>query len=101
MAQKIFENDVGTAFELTITDADGVVNLSGATTLQIVFQPPLCDKITKTASLKTDGSDGVVRYVTQAGDLVGIGVWKCHARVVLPSGDWFSDEYTFRVYPRL
>lgn len=98
--------DIGTVFEATIKDCkDGVssiVDVSGATTKEIIFKKPDGSKLTKTAVFKTDGADGIIQYVTVAGDLdqVGIG-WKLQAYLILPSGSWRSSTYQFTVLENL
>jgi len=104
---QIFVGDIGTIFEATIKDQAGaVVDISTATTKQILFKKPTGVVLTKTASFTTTGSDGKIRYTTIAGDLDVSGVWSTtnpgwqwEAYVVMPSGSWHSDICQFSVYP--
>ena len=60
---EIHVGDIGTVFTLTIKDGSSVIDLSGATTKQIILRKP--DRVTsstKTASFVTDGSDGKIKY---------------------------------------
>jgi hypothetical protein len=99
--QEIHLGDIGTVFEITLKDCDTPVNVSTATTKQIIFQKPDKTNLTKTATFSTDGSDGKIRYVTVASDLSVKGTWKIQAKVVMPSGTWSSNIETFKVYENL
>lgn len=102
---EIHVGDVGTAFLLTIKDQDGaIVDISDATTLSVVFTLPDKTSTTKTGETYTDGTDGIVRYVTIAGDLSQAGRWKLQAVVTLPGGDggtWHSEIHKFAVKANL
>lgn len=83
---------VGFAIELLLEDVDvttgarTAVNLSGATTLEIVLQDPDGTSTTYTATAPTP-ANGIVRYVTQnASELSKAGTWRAQANVVLASG---------------
>jgi hypothetical protein len=102
MACEIHLNDIGTAFRLTILDCtDSFIDVSSALTKEIIFQKPDGTSVTKTASFYTDGSDGVIQYVTVADDLDTTGKWKIQAKVALTTGTWSSNIETFRVYSNL
>ena len=98
--------DIGTVFEATIKDCvNGVssfVDLTGATFKEIIFKKPDGTKLTKAATFKTDGTDGIIQYTTIAGDLDQAGgSWKLQANLVLPSGSWRSSTYQFTVLDNL
>lgn len=100
-ADEIHENDIGTVFTATIKDGANVVNVSTATTRQLLFKTPAGTLLTKTAALVTDGSDGKVKYTTVTGDLTPAGEWQVQGYVVSASGSWKSDIYKFTVHPNL
>lgn len=91
--------DVGTLLVVTVQDENGaVVDISTASTKQILLKKP--DKttlLTKAASFATDGKDGVLNYTTIAGDVDQAGDWQIQAKVILPTGTWFSTVSTFQV----
>lgn len=95
--------DIGTAFILTIKDQDdNIQNVANASSLQIIFlKPDGATKLTKTATLHTDGTDGKVQYVTVAGDLDQSGTWKVQSRVVIGGADWMSSVSKFKVASNL
>lgn len=100
-ANEIHNGDIGTIFEVTLKDGTVLVDLSGATTKEILFLPPNKALKTKTAAFKTDGTDGIIQYTTLAADLDQAGKWKLQAHVVLPTGEWKSDIAEFRVHKNL
>lgn len=84
----IFKNDVGTILTITVVDDDGVaVDISGATSKQIVFLKPDETVVTKTAVFVSDGSDGKIKYTTIAGDLDIVGLWHIQPLIDISAGD--------------
>jgi hypothetical protein len=98
---EIHLNDIGTVFEATIMDGAVVVNISTATTKQLIFRGPNGSSKTKAAAFTTDGTDGKLRYVTTANDLDPVGQWSWQAYVVMSAGSWHSDVAEFIVYENL
>jgi hypothetical protein len=101
MAPEIHVNDIGTIFRVTLRDESGLVDLSTASTKQIIFRKPSGTILTKTASLTTDGTDGKLQYASVSGDLDAEGEWQLQARIAIGSGDWKSDIHRFTVHPNL
>lgn len=102
MAQnEIHVNDIGTIFRGTIKDASTTMDVSGATTKQIIFRKPNATTVTQTAAFYTDGSDGIIQYTTVSGDLDTAGIWRIQAYIVTPSGNWKTDVQQFEVYPNI
>lgn len=104
---EIRKGDVGTVFERQIKDGSTIVDVSSASVKQIIFQKPDVGPvdgvfITKTAVLSGDGTDGKIRYVSLAGVLDEIGVWKWQGAVTLSSGGpWKTNIKTFEVHKNL
>ena len=96
-------DDVGTVVRFTITtETGGSLDLSGATTKQIIFLKPDDETtVTKTAIFTNDGTDGKIQYTTVANDWDTVGKWKVQARVVTPSGDWRTTKVVFWVLDNL
>ncbi len=99
--EEIHVGDIGTQITLSITDAGTAVDLSSATTKQIIFLKPDRTKLTKTAEFATDGTNGQLKYTTIAGDLDLAGFWQVQAYVVLPTGEWHSSTEMFEVSENL
>lgn len=99
--KEIRVGDIGTVFEVTLYDCDQIVDVSGATTKEIIFLKPDNTKVVKTAVFKTDGTDGIIQYVTIQDDLDQQDKWKLQGHVVLPTGEWHTDIVSFKVYTNL
>ena len=99
---EIHINDIGTAFRVTVKDeSDTVVDISTASSLRIFFAKPDGTTETKTASHYTDGTDGIMEYITQSGDLDIVGSWSLQGVVSIGGGTWHTDIYQFKVYGNL
>ena len=100
MPSEIHQYDIGTQFYLTVKDQDGVaVNLASATDRFIIFTKPDFTVVTNTGFLVTDGTDGRIFHTAASGDLDQDGYWKIQARVVFPTGSWYTDKSIFIVHP--
>jgi len=100
MASEIHKDDIGTRFLMTIKDDGNLVNISGVSggsVHQINFRKPSDTVINRSATLQDFGISGVMFYDTVAGDLDEAGVYKLQAKVVIPSGTYYTDIYTFKV----
>ncbi len=94
----IHVGDVGTALRVKVVDQDdNVVDVSTATTKQIILRGP--DKVDRVfdASLYTDGTDGIIVYVTDDGDLNVPGRWRIQAFIAIGGGSWHTDDAVFKV----
>ncbi len=99
---QVHVGDIGTLFTVTLKDhEDLVVDISSATTKLLVFEKPNGDNLEKTALFTTDGTDGKLKYTTVSGDIDTAGSWRIQAKVVIPSGTFFSSVSTFEVRPNL
>ena len=98
---EIHVGDIGTAFEVTLKDCDGVVDISTATSKELIFRKPDKTVVVKIAVFKTDGTDGIIQYLTILDDLDLKGAWSIQAKVTLPTGTWSSDIQKFKVYANL
>ena len=104
MASEIHLNDVGTRFLITVKDGGTPVNISGVSggsVHQLNFRKPSDTVVNRNATLRDYGISGVMFYDTVAGDLDEAGVYKLQAKVVIPSGTYFTDIYTFKVHSNL
>lgn len=93
--------DVGIAFKVTISDCETIVDISSASTKQILLYKPDGTVLTKTASFFTDGTDGILTYSTISGDIDLAGFWRIEAYVVLGASQYYSEIARFRVYNHL
>jgi hypothetical protein len=103
MSAEIHTGDIGTLFKVTVKDQDSVVvDLTSATTKNLVFRKPDGTNLTKSGSFFTTGSDGVLTYTTIAADLALAGNWSVQAVVAFPGGGtWSSSMEEFVVHGNL
>lgn len=101
-------NQGDTFFRARCLKSDGdVLDVSAATTIQLVFRDPSGADTVKTATFSTspshvgDGSDGWIEYKDTAPELTDLeGRWKYWARVTLPTGGpYISDTISYNVKP--
>jgi hypothetical protein len=97
----IQKGDVGTKIRVTIFDDGEAVDLSGVTTKEIILRRPDTTTATRAADFVTDGTDGKIEIVSQAGDFDIVGIYSIQAHIVNSAGDWKTDIDTFRVYKNL
>lgn len=101
MAEEIHKNDIGTVFRATIKETGVVLDISNATTKEFYFFKPSCTVVTQTAGFLTDGTNGIMQYITTTGDLDEVGTWKIQGHIVTASGNWRTDIKKFEVYENL
>lgn len=94
---EIHKNDIGTEFRCTMKDGSSIVDVSTASTKQLIFVKPSGEKLTKTATFYTDGTDGIISYVTVSGDLNECGLWAIQGFVIIGTGEYHSDIRNFKV----
>ena len=91
-------NDYGTVFNITIKDQDDVVvDLSTGSGSIITFFPPHQDSFSRTPVMPNGGTDGLLRYTIQSGELSQAGIWSISAEIITPSGHFYSNVPEFRV----
>ena len=100
-ANEIHLDDVGTQFLLTIKDGSSAVDISSASTKQIIIQKPSGTKVTASTSFSSDGTDGKMYYNVVADDLDEAGSYKLQGRVIISAGTFYTDITSFKVYRNL
>jgi|TARA_R110000765_G_scaffold106977_1_gene197694 hypothetical protein len=99
---EIHQGDIGTKFLVTIYDGSTIVDISSASsTKQIVFKKPSSNKLTKSATFSSDGTDGKMYYNTIVDDLDEIGTYEIQGKVVVTDGTFYTDIQTFKVHRNL
>jgi hypothetical protein len=100
--QEIHVGDVGTALRATIRNqSDEIVDVSAATTLELHFVKPDRTRVTQTATLYSDGTDGIIEYITETDDLDQAGFWNIQGYVVISGAPKKSNVDEFRVFPNV
>jgi hypothetical protein len=100
-ANEIHKGDIGTQFTVTVQDGTTVVDISTASTKQLIFKKPGGTILTKSTSFVTDGTDGKMQYVSVDGDLSDDGVWKMQGKVIIGGNTFSTDITSFKVYRNL
>jgi len=102
MTCSVQKNNIGTVFRLTFKDcAAAVIDISTATTKNIIFKSPSGTSATKAGAFVTDGTDGMLDYTTEADFLTEAGTWSVQGHVVIGSQNFKSDISTFNVVDNL
>lgn len=102
MSQKKFrKNDTGSALELVFVEDESAVDISQATVKRITLMNPGGAVAQKEAAFSSDGTDGKIRYVIQAGDLDTAGWWKAEGYVELAGKALRTSKARFEVEPTL
>ena len=90
--------EVGTTFRISLVDDSGeVIDVSTASPIKIFFKKPHGTKIAKEASFYTDGSDGIIQYESQIGDIDFAGQWFMQGYVEIEGDKFFSEISAFWV----
>lgn len=101
IVEEIHQEDIGTILETTIKNDNAPVDISIATTREILLKKPSGALLTRTGILVTDGTDGKMKYTTISGDLDEVGVWQIQGHIIIPDGEWHSDIKDFSVFSNL
>ena len=103
MTQDIYvhKGDVGTpiVLELISNKTNLVIDVSGSTAISFLFEKPSGDTMLRVGSLYTDGTDGMIEYVTVDGDVDEEGKWEAEGYVVTPTRKFFTKKTVISVYP--
>jgi hypothetical protein len=94
--------DIGTAFEIALTEDGSVFSIADALTVkQIKFKKPDGTTVTQDAVFSSDGTDGKLRYVSIVGDIDMRGSWQMQAYVEKASWQGHSEINYFEVFENL
>lgn len=89
-------------FEVTFLDDDGTaLDISTATTRQILLAKPDDTVLTNAAAFVTDGTDGKIEYVAVTTDIDQAGSWRVQGKVVTPTATWTTRVEEFPVEANL
>jgi len=101
MASEIHVGDIGTQLIVTIQDNGAIVDISGASVLQIILKKPDGLLYTKSGLLYTSGTDGKMYFVSVSGDFNLPGNYKLQGKVVLATGTYYTSISDFKVHCNL
>lgn len=99
---EVHVGDIGSKLILAITDDGVAFDISTALVMKIRLQKPGSEKVVVefTATLATDGTDGLMQYATTAAaDLDVAGVWLIQGYIEMAGGEkWTSSKKEFQVH---
>jgi len=101
MSAGIHVGDIGTRFIVTVRDGTSTVDMSAATVKQLIFVKPNKEKLTKSPTFVTDGTDGELQYITVEGDLDRAGTWQLQVYLSMPTWTGHSGIDDFIVWDNL
>jgi len=101
MAVQIGAVGVSLILEIDKISTNGDYDVSSASTKQIILKDPSGNKETKTAQYFTDGTDGIIYYDTEAGDIDEAGEWYYQGYIVKGSAIFYTPEVMFPVRANL
>ena len=70
---------------------DTGIDLTGNTSLTLIFSNPSGTETTKTGADTGTPTDGIIEYTTLTTELNVSGLWKISARVQFAAGDHYSE----------
>lgn len=100
-ANEIHKNNVGTVFQVTITEDGSAVDISSTTSRLIRFKKPGGTTVEKSGTLVGGGTSGIMNYTAESGFLDACGTWKIQGFVDFGDDEHYSDVAKFKVYPNL
>lgn len=90
------------AIKLQVREGNSVVNISSASGMTIIIEKPDSTIMSASASLFTDGVDGIMIYYTSgSGDLDQAGEYNMQGYLVTSSFSGYTTPVSFTVYPNL
>lgn len=96
----LFEDDYGQPIELTFIDidTDAAADISGyGTSIQMLFTESDGTATAKTATFKTDGSDGIITYTIDSSFLTE-GDWDVRGKVTAGAAQLQTQKHSFKVH---
>lgn len=97
-ANFFFLNDYGVPVDLQVLDQNcAAKDISGSSAREFEFHKPDGTIVTKTAVFRTDGTDGWLRYLLEAGVLDTVGTWSVRAKVTISGGAYRTEKVQFAV----
>lgn len=102
MAYDLQVGAVGAVITLTLTEDGAAVDLTNATTTEVILRGGQGSRLTRTATRSAPYSGGVLTYTTVAGDVAYAGKLKVQAHVEFSGGsEFWSSVVEFEVGPNL
>ncbi len=98
---EIHVNDIGTIIQVTIKEDGVAVDISSASVKRMTIVNTIGTKIDNPAVFGTDGTDGILQYITISGDLPVPGEYRIQVQLTIPSWTGNSTIGKFEVLGNL
>ena len=98
---EIHVSDIGTILQVTFKEDNVVVDISSASVKTFVIQRPDGTQLTPVGVFSTDGTDGILNYVTVNGDLNQAGEYQIQGVLTLTAWTGKSSIGKFQVKENL
>lgn len=90
--------DTGTSLRILFEDEnEAVLDISAASTKEMLLKKPDGTLITLTGIFVTDGTDGLIEFITLSGTFNIPGRWKIQGHIISGGSDWHSTTDNFKV----
>ena len=93
--------NIGIPIRVTVKEDGSAIDISSATTKDIIMEGPDGAKVTKTASFNTDGTDGVLLFTSVSGDFDDTGDYHVQVFIVDSPKTYYTSVVTFFVADNL
>lgn len=94
-------DSVNVPFEIEIREQGEPLDVSGATTKDVILEKPNSEeKVTLAAAFVNTGTDGRIVGRTAMGDLDQVGTWRVYAHIVGGAYDVYTPPSIFEVVSR-
>jgi hypothetical protein len=91
----------GLILEISLTNSGKPMNLALSTVRKITIKTPSGEKIQRDAILSSNGTDGKIKYLTQADDLKLAGTYQVQVFIATPDFSSYSSISSFNVSSNL
>ena len=93
--------NIGIPIRVTVKEDGSAVDISAATTKDIIMLRPRGTTVTKAAAFNTDGIDGVLLFTSVSGDFDDPGDYTVQVKIVDGAKTWYTSLATFFVADNL
>lgn len=87
--------------KLVVMSGSAALDVSNATTKNIIIERPDDTLVSGSAAFYSDGTDGIIYYMTGGSDLNQDGEYNAQAYLVTPSFTGYTTPISFAVYENL
>lgn len=91
------ELSINLTITVVVVENSVPVDISGATTKDLIFLKPGGALVSKNGTFVSDGTDGLLSYTTELGFLTPAGTWRVQCHVVKGADDYYTEPVAFAV----